>query len=178
MGKEGQSNIITTIDNSNTSMQELTSSHSISQSINNIYSDLELNKIDSSDTSDSENETSIQNNLINNLTNINFNNFNQDLNLEEKYNYLKFKFYNKGIEDNIPFLDWFINLLNNTDGNKNSIDNTIESNLNKILKIQREAQLNNLAFFRNKPFLLNKFDDSPIAFPQKIPVFKQWSIYD
>jgi hypothetical protein len=64
-----------------------------------------------------------------------------------------------------------------TDGNKTNIENLIEINLNQILKIERETQLNNLAFFRNSPFLINKIDNSPIAFPKIIPVFKGLSIY-
>lgn len=38
-------------------------------------------------------------------------------------------------------------------------------------------KLNNLAFFRNKPFLINKIDNSPLAFPSVIPIFKGLSIY-
>jgi hypothetical protein len=144
-------------------------SHNITQSIL-----IESDKIETSD-SDSDNDSDISTNtksLINNKIDINFNNFNQDLNLEDKYNYLKMKFYNKGINYNIPFFNWFINLLDMTDGSKTSVDNVIDSNLNSIQKIQREAQLNNLAFFRNKPFLINKTDNSSIAYPNIIPVFK------
>lgn len=140
-----------------------------------------LNKIDTSESDISEND--ISNNLeneviINNIGNIKFSDFNQELNLEEKYHYLKYKFYNKGIDHNISYLDWFINLLDKTEGSKTNIDNIIEFNLNQILKMERDTQLNNLAFFRTKPFLINKFDHSPIAFPNIIPVFKGLSIYD
>jgi hypothetical protein len=67
--------------------------------------------------------------------------------------------------------------LNQTDGHKTNIDQKIEFNLNHILKMERDSQLNNLAFFRNKPFLMNKFDHSPIALPKIIPVFKGLAIY-
>ena len=136
----------------------------------------EISDISDNENSDNELSDNIEINLIKNSANINFTNFNQDLNMENKYNYLKLKFYNKGIDYNLPFLDWFINLLINTDGNKINIDKIIDLNLNHILKIEREIKLNNLAFFRNKPFLLNKFDNSPLAFPSVIPIFKGLSI--
>lgn len=53
------------------------------------------------------------------------------------------------------------------------MDDLIETNLNSIQKIERNAQLNNHAFFRIKPFLLNKTDRSPIAYPDTIPVSKK-----
>lgn len=101
-----------------------------------------------------------------------FENFNNK-SLNFKYKYLKRKFFNKAIEYNIPFLDWFIELLNKNEGNKSKVDDLIETNLNSIQKIERNAQLNNHAFFRIKPFLLNKTDRSPIAYPDTIPVSKK-----
>jgi hypothetical protein len=177
MGNETQTSLITISDNSqpSSSPQPLTYSNSEKDISNEIL----LDKIDTSDSDISDNEISnyIEKNEIYNIDNIKFTDFNLDLNLEEKYHYLKYKFYNKGIDHNIPYLDWFINLLVKTDGSKTNIDNIIEFNLNHISKLEKENQLNNLAFFRTKPFLINKFDLSPIAFPNIIPVFKGLSIY-
>lgn len=130
-----------------------------------------------SDSSDNDSSNNIEDNLMNNIENIHFTDFNVELNLETKYQYLQSKFNNKGIVHNLPYLDWFINLLVKTDGNKINIDNLIETNLNHILKLERETKLNNFAFFRDKPFLINKIDKSPIAYPNIIPVFKGLSIY-
>lgn len=180
MGNETQTIIIT----NNEPSQPSSSNQSLtySNSDKDIAIDIKLDKLDKLDTSESDNSDNersknIEINQLNNLANLKFNNFNEDLNLEEKYDYLKHKFYNKGIVDNKPYLDWFLNLLNQTDGHKTNIDQKIEFNLNHILKMERESQLNNLAFFRNKPFLMNKFDHSPIALPNIIPVFKGLSIY-
>nr|YP_009739342.1 hypothetical protein [Tricholoma bakamatsutake]QIC20186.1 hypothetical protein [Tricholoma bakamatsutake] len=181
MGNERQN--ITNSDNYNsstsTSHNSLISSNSNKDNSTKFLLDQNhKNDSDSSDSSDS-NESSdklfkkeFQKKEFQKLDFVNFSDFNKDFNLEDKYLYLKIKFYNKGIDHNIPFLDWFVNLLNNTDGTKSNIDNIIEKNLNHIVKIERETQLNNLAFFRNKPFLINKFDNSPIAYPNIIPVFK------
>jgi len=107
---------------------------------------------------------------IENNTNINTNNFNfNTLSLTEKYNYLKLKFFNKAIEPNIPFLDWFVQLLVNTDGSINNVDHLIETNLNAIQKIERETQLNSHSFSRIKPFLINRTDISSTKFPNMIP---------
>lgn len=62
-----------------------------------------------------------------------FENFNNK-SLNFKYKYLKRKFFNKAIEYNIPFLDWFIELLNKNEGNKSKVDDLIETNLNSIQK--------------------------------------------
>jgi hypothetical protein len=137
----------------------------------------EINELSDNENSDKELPDNSEIILIKNSANINFTNFNQDLNIENKYNYLKLKFYNKGLDYNLPFLDWFINLLSNTDGNKINIDKIIDLNLNHLLKIDREVKLNNLAFFRNKPFLINKYDNSPLAYPSVIPIFKAFSTY-
>lgn len=179
MGNDAQTILFTNNDNSQPSNYHQPLIYENSD--NYISSENLLNKIDTSESDISDNE--ISNNLeneviINNIGNIKFSDFNQELNLEEKYHYLKYKFYNKGIDHNIPYLDWFINLLDKTEGNKTNIDNIIEFNLNQILKMERDTQLNNLAFFRTKPFLINKFDHSPIAYPNIIPVFKGLSIYD
>lgn len=110
----------------------------------------------------------------------NFNNYFNDfntLNLKEKQEYLKLKFFNKAIEPNIPFLDWFIQLLFKTDGSQVIVDTVIDTNLNSIQKIEREAQLNNHAFFRIRPFLINKIDESPMANPNIIP-YKGSSVYE
>lgn len=179
MGNEAQTILITNSDNSQPSSYP--SSLIYSNSDKYISSENILDKIDTSESDISDNEISnkIENEeIINNIDNIIFTDFNKELNLEEKYQYLKYKFYTKGIVHNIPYLDWFINLLVKTDGSKTNIENIIEFNLNKILKMERETQLNNLAFFRTKPFLINKFDHSPIAFPNSIPVFKGLYLYD
>lgn len=177
MGNETQTSLITISDNSQPSSSHQTLTYSNSDK--NLSNEILLDKIDTSDSDISDNEISkyIENNELNNIDKIKFTDFNLDLNLEEKYLYLKYKFYNKGIDHNIPYLDWFINLLIKTDGSKTNIDNIIEINLNHISKMEKENQLNNLAFFRTKPFLINKFDLSPIAFPNIIPVFKGLSIY-
>lgn len=177
MGKETENNLITNIDNTQIVISQSTV-NSLSN-INEISNELELASIESGDSDNSDNEHSnkIENNFRNKMANINFTNFNLELNLEVKYEYLKYKFYLKGIDHNLPYLEWFINLLNNNDGNKTNIDNIIETNLNHILKIERDSKLNNLAFFRNKPFLINKLDNSPLTYPNIIPVFKGNSIY-
>jgi len=177
MDKETQKNLITNIDNSQIGSSQPTVNYV--SNINEVSNDLELENIESgaSDTSENERSNNIEKNLINKMANINFTNFNLDLNLEAKYEYLKFKFYSKGIDHNIPYLEWFINLLHKSDGNKTNIDKIIETNLNHILKIERETKLNNLAFFRTKPFLINKIDNSPLAIPNIIPVFKGLAIY-
>jgi hypothetical protein len=183
MGMGNERQIITNSHNYNfstsTSHNSLISSNSNKDnSIKFLLDQIHNNESDSSDSSDSNDSsdklfiTEFQKKEFKKLDFINFSDFNKDFNLEDKYLYLKRKFYNKGIDHNIPFLDWFVNLLNNTDGTKTNIDNIIEKNLNHILKIERETQLNNLAFFRNKPFLINKFDNSPIAYPNIIPLFK------
>ena len=177
LGKETPNNLITNIDNSQIGSSQSTV-NSVSN-INEVSNDLELDNIESgtSDTSENERSNNIEKNLINKMANIKFSNFNLELNLEAKYEYLKFKFYSKGIDHNIPYLEWFINLLTKTDGNKTNIDKIIETNLNHILKIERESKLNNLASFRTKPFLINKIDNSPLAFPNLIPIFKGLAIY-
>nr|YP_009504969.1 hypothetical protein [Lyophyllum decastes]AWW14088.1 hypothetical protein [Lyophyllum decastes] len=109
-------------------------------------------------------------------TNTNTFNFNT-LSLNEKYEYIKLKFFNKAIEPNIPFLEWFIQLLVNTDGSQNNVDQIIETNLNKIQKIEREAQLNSHSFSRIRPFLINKTDTSSTQMPNIIP-YKDSSYYD
>nr|YP_009739434.1 hypothetical protein [Tricholoma saponaceum]QIC20278.1 hypothetical protein [Tricholoma saponaceum] len=170
MGNETQT-IITT-NNEPSQPSQPSSSH---QSL--IYSNSDKDIAIDNNLDISENDNSDKDRSNNQIANIKFTDFNKELNLEEKYDYLKEKFDRKGIDHNIPYLDWFINLLNQTDGHKTNIDQKIEFNLNHILKMERESQLNNLAFFRNKPFLMNKFDHSPIALPKIIPVFKGLSIY-
>jgi hypothetical protein len=177
MGKETENNLITNIESS----QIVSSQSTVNplSNINEISNELELARIESGDSENSDNENSnkIEKNIRNKMANINFTNFNLELNLEVKYEYLKYKFYLKGIDHNLPYLEWFINLLNLSDGNQTNIDNIIENNLNHILKIERDSKLNNLAFFRNKPFLINKLDNSPLTYPNIIPVFKGNSIY-
>lgn len=179
MGNETQTILITNSDNSQPSSYP--SSLIYSNSDKHISSENILDKINTSESDISDNDISnkIENEeIVNNIDNIFFTDFNKDLNLEEKYQYLKYNFYTKGIVHNLPYLDWFINLLDKTDGSKTNIDNIIEFNLNQILKMERETQLNNLAFFRTKPFLINKFDRSPIAYPKIIQVFKGSYIYE
>jgi hypothetical protein len=181
LGNESTNNVIRFEDNSQSSSSHLSLINANSNKELLIEDMKELEKV-SSDTSDNENsdEEFLDNKeikLIQSYANIHFTNFNQDFTIEDKYNYLKLKFYNKGLDYNLPFLDWFINLLLNTDGNKINIDKIIDLNLNHILKIERETKLNHFAFFRNKPFLLNKFDNSPLALPSVIPTFKGFSKY-
>ena len=176
-GKETEINL-----NKNINSSQIVISPSTVNSLSNmneISNEQELARIESGDSDNSDNEISnnIEKFLRNKMANLNFTNFNLELNLEVKYEYLKYKFYLKGLDCNLPYLEWFINLLNNSDGNKTNIDNIIENNLNHILKIERDSKLNNLAFFRNKPFLINKLDDSPLAYPNIIPIFKGNSIY-
>lgn len=195
MDEDTQNNIITTIEDSQSSSSTQNINYSSSNSITNIIEELGWKNTDTSDSehsdsehSDSEHSDSNSNYdsdistntklLIDNMPNFNFSNFNQDLTLEEKYYYLSIKCYNKGMHHGIGLLDWLTNLLIQTDGTQASVDNLIESNLDFLMKKQRDAQLNNLAFFRNKPFLLNKVDKTPLMYPHVIPVFKHWWIYD
>ena len=181
LGNDSTNSLIIFEDNSQSTSSNLSlvNTNNNNQLLREEKNELEKNISEISDSENSDNELSdnIEINLIKSSANFNFTNFNKDLNIEDKYNYLKLKFYNKGLDSNLPFLDWFINLLINTDGNKINIDKIIDFNLNHILKIERETKLNNLAFFRNKPFLMNKFDNSPLAFPSVIPIFKGLYIY-
>lgn len=177
MDKESQNKLITKFDISKPSSSHQSLIYSNYNKDNLIENYLENIDTSEGDKSESDTSNNIEINLNNNINNINFNNFNLELNLEDKHKYLIDKFYNKGIDSNLPLLDWFIKLLVKSDGSKNNIDKLIETNLNHILKIEREAQLNHYGFFRNKPFLINKTDNSPIAIPSIIPVFKGISNY-
>nr|YP_009517284.1 RNA polymerase [Tricholomella constricta]AYE93422.1 RNA polymerase [Tricholomella constricta] len=113
-----------------------------------------------------------------NATNTNIFNFNT-LSLNEKYEYIKLKFFNKAIEPNLPFLNWFIQLLVNTDGSQNNVDQIIETNLNALQKIEREAHLNSHSFTRIRPFLINKTDTSSTQIPNIVPYkIKNFSNYE
>lgn len=177
MGKESKNKLISNFDISKPSSSHQSLIYSNSNKDNLIEIDLENIDTSEGDKSESDTSNNIEINLNNNIDNIKFNNFNLELNLEDKHKYLIEKFYNKGIDSNLPLLDWFIKLLVKTDGSKKNIDNLIETNLTHILKIEREAQLNHYGFFRNKPFLINKTDNSPIAIPSIVPVFKGFSNY-
>lgn len=92
------------------------------------------------------------------------------LNLAQKYDYIQAKFYQKGIDFNDPSVEWVIEKINKTDGTMTSVDNTINSNLNSILKIEREAKLNSHSFKRIRPFLLGRdYCSSPTQMPDTVP---------
>lgn len=108
-------------------------------------------------------------NKIGNLTELKFSNFHL-LDQTQKYDYIQAKFYQKGMDFNTPSLDWIIEKINKTDGTITSVDNTINSNLNSILKIEREAKLNSHSFKRIRPFLLGKdYSSSPTQIPNTVP---------
>jgi len=186
IGQEVQNNIIANIDNSLSSSsqpQDITSSLNLSTS-NPIT---ELKKIIESQNSESINKDTIDTDydsdmsiktkinliLVNSNSHIfNFNNFNADLTLEEKFFYIERKMYLKGVESSLPMIDWFIDLMAKSDGSKTSIDKLVELNLNAILKMERNSQLNSCGFFRNKPFLITHADKTPLVYPHVIPIFK------
>lgn len=112
-----------------------------------------------------EGEVVIENNKNTDTNIFNFN----TLSLNEKYKYIELKYFNKAIEPNLPFLDWFVQLLTKTDGSQNNVDLTIEMNLNKIQKMEREAQLNSHSFSRVRPFLIHRTDNSSTQIPTIVP---------
>jgi len=107
-----------------------------------------------------------------------FNNFNTDLSWEEKDYYFRIKFYIKGLDYNESWLDTLSKLLLETDGTPANVDKLIDSNLNHVLKLHREAQLNHLGFIRNKPFLITHADKIPLVSPHVIPISNASNIYD
>lgn len=185
MGEEEEDNILTNYNKSQLSIssqpQERTNYlfNSGSNSKVDIITELNTQNIDISDKDiieddydiDESFKTNVNLDLIKDFTVPGFN-FNSDLNLEEKHLYIKNKMCLKGMEPHFSILVWFTSKLDETDGSKSNIDKLIESNLNSLLKIERDAKLNNLAFFRNKPFLMNKIYNSPLTYPNVIPVFK------
>lgn len=111
--------------------------------------------------------------ILNNTGNpsdlLNISNF-HSLDRAQKYDYIQAKFYQKGLDMNAPSLDWVIEKINKTDGTMTSVDNTINSNLNSILKIEREAKLNSHSFKRIRPFLLGRdHNKSPNQMPDTVP---------
>lgn len=109
---------------------------------------------------------------------LNFYNFNNVLSMD-KINYINKKMTNKGIDPNQPLTDWFISAaLKNTNGTQLEVDAFVETNLNIILKNQREAQLNTHAFDRFKPFLIHRLNQEPNTFPSIIPISKIMSEYE
>lgn len=111
------------------------------------------------------NTTEGSSNYITNINNFNFNNFS----LNEKHEYLKIKFYNKALDPNTAYLDWFTQILFKTDGTQNNIDECIEKNLQAIQKIERDSKLNSHSFTRIRPFLIHRTDNSKIKIPDTIP---------
>nr|YP_009517266.1 hypothetical protein DXG01_000019 [Tephrocybe rancida]AYE93174.1 hypothetical protein DXG01_000019 [Tephrocybe rancida] len=118
----------------------------------------------------------LQNSPTTTQTSLNTNNFNS-LSLEEKREYIRIKFYNRGVDSNLPYLDWFLQKTSQTDGSISSVDSTIDQNLSAILKIEREAKLNSHATTSLRPFLRNKTYNSPTSFPNWVP-FKPRDTYD
>ena len=96
-------------------------------------------------------------------------NFFHTLELTQKYDYIQTKFYQKGLDFNVPSLDWIIEKINKTDGSMASVNSTIDNNLNSILKIEREAKLNSHSFKTIRPFLLGKDYSSPNQIPNTVP---------
>lgn len=121
-----------------------------------------------------------------NSNSLEFNNFN-DLNLIQKYNYLKLNFYNKGLDYNPYLSKWLCENLSNTNNNKLFVDNYIESNLNTVLKLENEVKLNTHSFTRFKPFLRFTSNESytkkyyisefspPNVIPHKNTIFYDWN---
>lgn len=108
-GNDSTTDLIRFEDNyqSTSSHLSLVNSNSNNELLIEKIKELEKEISDTSDNENSDNEFSDNNeiNLIKSSANINFTNFNQELNIEDKYNYLKLKFYNKGLDYNLPFLD-------------------------------------------------------------------------
>nr|AYE93379.1 hypothetical protein C0990_000034 [Termitomyces sp.] len=73
------------------------------------------------------------------------------------------------MESNFPYLEWFIEKINKTDGSMTSVDHTIDSNLISRLKIEREAKLNSHSFISIRPFLIGKDYSSPTLIPNTVP---------
>jgi hypothetical protein len=110
---------------------------------------------------------------------INFDNYN-NLSFDEKNNFLKKKFYNKGLDESInPSMLNYMNstLLKNTDGSKEEINNYLDKNLNIMQKNTYETKLIQHSFVRVKPFLKNiKY---PLNYPYVIPMdtkSNEWTI--
>jgi hypothetical protein len=70
----------------------------------------------------------------------------------------------KGLTINPFLIHYFIEaIIKNTSGFKIDVDNFLNMNLNTILNDQRNIQLNNHAFTRIKPILLNNSNKSDFA---------------
>lgn len=80
----------------------------------------------------------------------------KDLTMQDKMNYIKYKFELKGLDSNDFLTQHFSNsLLSNTSGTKLDVDNFLNTNLNILLNDHRNTQLNKHSFVRFKPFILN-----------------------
>ena len=105
--------------------------------------------------------------IHNQQLNYNYNN----LSFDEKNNFLKKKFYNKGLDESInqSMLNYMNStLLKNTDDSKEEINNYLDKNLNIIQKNTYETKLIQHSFVRVKPFLKNiKY---PLNYPYVIPM--------
>ena len=91
--------------------------------------------------------------LGSNMLEFNFNNY-KELIDKDKKDYLKSKFYDRGLDYNPYLLDWFVKSIDsNTNNERLNVDNYINQNLDILLKCSREGALNNKGFFRTRPFL-------------------------
>lgn len=142
---------------------------------------MEAKTRDYSSDSDSESDISIKTKstlaLMRNSSIFKFRNFNR-LALDEKHYYVEKKMYLKGLESSFAMEEWLVNLLSQSNGNRFVVERLLDENLNHILKMERNAQLENCGFFRNKPFLINKAHKTPLVYPHVIPYSKNWKDYD
>jgi hypothetical protein len=131
--------------------------------------------------SESESDISIKTKrtlaLMRNSSIFNFRNFNR-LALDEKHYFVEKKMYLKGLESSLAMEDWLVNLLSKTSGNRATVEKVLDDNLNHILKMERNAQLENCGFIRNKPFLITQAHKTPLVYPHVIPLSKKWKDYD
>jgi len=107
---------------------------------------------------------------------INFFNF-KDLSQEDKIDFLKQKFYLKGLDFNPYLLNYFSDtLLKNTNGSNLDVNNYLNKDLNLLSKNLIDAKLNNRGFFRVKPFLIHKKYD--LIYPNVIPLKNKITDYE
>lgn len=86
------------------------------------------------------------------------------LSIKDRITYVTNKMELKGLTINPFLIHYFIEaIIKNTSGFKIDVDNFLNMNLNTILNDQRNIQLNNHAFTRIKPILLNNSNKSDFA---------------
>jgi hypothetical protein len=101
----------------------------------------------------------------------------KDLSQEDKIDFLKQKFYLKGLDYNPYLLNYLSDtLLKNTNGSNLDVNNYLNKDLNILSKNLIEARLNNHGFFRVKPFLIHKKYD--LSYPNVIPYKNKITDYE